>query len=173
MNVVRPDYFTGVEVVDNITLRPANADDEQFLLSLYASTRGELDLLGWDDQQKHQFAAMQFNFQSQQYRTNYPAADHSIVQKGQEPIGRFIVDRDESEFVLVDISLLPVHRQQGIGTQLMVALLKEAQTREVPVRLHVMVSNPAKHLYERLGFTIVSADSVYCEMICAPSSGRN
>lgn len=158
--------------MDNITLRPANADDEQFLLSLYASTRSELDLLAWDDQQKHQFAAMQFNFQSQQYRASYPAADHSIVQKGQEPIGRFIVNRDDSEFVLVDISLLPIHRQQGIGRQLIVALLKEAQARELPVRLHVVVSNPAKHLYERLGFTIVSTDSVYCEMIWAPPSGK-
>ena len=157
--------------MDNITLRPANADDEPFLLSLYESTRSELDLLAWDEQQKHQFAAMQFNFQGQQYRATYPAADYSIVQKGQEPIGRFIVNRDKSEFVLVDISLLPVYRQRGIGTQLIVALLKEAQARELPVHLHVVVSNPAKLLYERLGFTIVSSDSVYCEMICAPPSG--
>ena len=157
--------------MNNISLRPANTDDQQFLLSLYASTRSELDLLAWDDQQKHQFAAMQFNFQTQQYRATYPAADYSIIQKGQEPIGRLIVNRDEGEFVLVDISLLPVHRQQGIGTQLIVALLREAQARKLPVRLHVVVSNPAKLLYERLGFTIVSSDSVYCEMICAPPSG--
>ena len=156
--------------MNNISLRPANEDDEQFLLSLYASTRSELDLLPWDDQQKHQFAAMQFNYQSQQYRANYPAADHSIVQKEQEPIGRLIVNRDESEFVLVDISLLPVHRQQGVGTQLIVALLMEAQAQELPVRLHVVISSPAKHLYERLGFTTVGTDSIYCEMICAPRS---
>lgn len=157
--------------MDNITLRPAHSDDEKFLLSLYASTRSELELLAWDNQQKLQFAAMQFNFQSQQYQATYPAADYSIVQKGQEPIGRLIVNRDQSEFVLVDISLLPAHRQQGIGTELIVALLREAQARELPVRLHVVVSNPAKQLYERLGFTIVSSDSVYCEMICAPPSG--
>ena len=111
---------------------------------------------------------MQFNAQRQQYDASYPEAASGIILLDEHPIGRMLVDKSEREFTLVDIALLPHHRSAGIGTSLIRELLSEANTTGKPVRLHVAKSNPAQRLYERLGFSLVSDQSMYFEMIFEP-----
>jgi ribosomal protein S18 acetylase RimI-like enzyme len=149
-----------------ISLRPATSEDESFLVCLYASTRAsELAALPWDDNQKQAFINMQCIAQCRQYVMSYPRADSKIVLSNDEPVGRLLVDRGEDALTLIDISLLPAYRKLGIGTQLLQGLLDEANTAGKPVRLHVLHSNPAKKLYQRLGFSMASSDEVYCEMV--------
>ena len=155
-----------------ISLRPTTSEDEAFLLDLYAGTRSdELAVLVGDEQLKSTFVRMQYGAQKQQYLRSYPNANNSIILLNDAPVGRLIVNRAESEWTLVDISLLPEHRGLGIGTHLLKELLNEASATSKRVRLHVLQSNPAKQLYERLGFSIVNSDQVYCEMIS--SAGHN
>jgi ribosomal protein S18 acetylase RimI-like enzyme len=152
-------------------LRPATPADKAFLCSLFASTRtDELALMDWDERQKQALIAMQFHAQSQQYVMNYPAADNSIILWDEVPIGRLLIDRGEHEFTLVDIALLPNHRSAGIGTQLLEDLLLEATAARKPVRLNVWHSNPARNLYQRMGFSAANDDGVYCEMNWNPGS---
>jgi ribosomal protein S18 acetylase RimI-like enzyme len=154
------------DILGSISLRPIKPDDEDFLFRLYASTReNELAALAWDETQKQTFINMQFGAQMQQYRMCYPDADNSLILLKEEGIGRLIVNRSEDELTLIDISLLPAHRGHGIGTRLIRDLLSEAAIATKPVRLHVLETNPAKELYERLGFSIVNSDGLYCEMI--------
>ncbi len=165
---------TGVDererILREISLRSSTAADQPFLVSLYASTRSdELDLLNWNDDQKQVFVMMQFNAQTQHYHDSYPDAQNSIIQRNEEAVGRIIVNEDAREFTLVDISLLPAHRGHGLGTYLLHDLLRKAGEANKPIRLHVLQSNPAKHLYERLGFSIVGGDSLYCEMCWHPN----
>jgi ribosomal protein S18 acetylase RimI-like enzyme len=153
-------------MLESISLRAATPEDEAFLLNLYAGTRSaELAVLALDDLQKWAFLKMQYNAQTQQYLMSYPNADNGIILLGEEAVGRLIVDRTEHELTLVDISLLPERRGFGIGTHLIIELLNEALETSRPVRLHVLQTNPAKKLYERLGFTVVNSDELYCEMI--------
>jgi ribosomal protein S18 acetylase RimI-like enzyme len=150
---------------ESVTLRPATPDDEGFLLQVYAGTRSdELDGLGWDDNQKLAFVSMQFNAQ----RRCYPEADNKIILLNQRPIGRMLVDRTKDEILLVDIAILPEHRNAGVGTSLISNLLSEAAAAEKQVRLHVFQYSPAVHLYERLGFSTVSSDGAYLEMAWVP-----
>ncbi|MEM8556649.1 MAG: GNAT family N-acetyltransferase [Bacteroidota bacterium] len=55
------------------------------------------------------------------------------------------------------IAVLPDHRGRGIGTALLTALLDTARTRFAALSLSVSLANPAKRLYERLGFVEVAA----------------
>src|SRR4030095_6194688 len=111
----------------SISLRPTTPGDEPFLLNLYATTRtSELAVLALDERQKQAFVRMQFGAQAQQYRMTYPNANNSIILMKEEAVGRLIVDRSEHELTLVDISLLPEHRGQGIGTRIINELLREA-----------------------------------------------
>ena len=152
-------------------LRPATPADEAFLRTLFASTRAqELALLEWDENQKEAFITMQCRAQNQQYAMSYPDADHRIVLRDEVPIGRLLVDRGEHAFTLVDIALLPAHRSAGIGTHLIEELLLEATAAGKPVRLNVWHSNPARILYQRMGFSMVNEDGVYSEMCWNPSS---
>jgi len=152
-----------------LELRPAISEDEPFLRNLFTTTRAdELALMNWDESQKEAFVAMQFNAQSRQYVMSYPHAHNSIILWNDAPIGRLLLDRGEREFTLVDIALLPTHRRAGIGTHLIEGLLVEAAAVGKPVRLTVWHSNPAKRLYERMGFSAANNDGVYCEMWWSP-----
>lgn len=152
------------------TLRPATADDEAFLLHLFAVTRPEFDLLDIDEGQKQALIKMQFNAQRQQYDMGYAAAENSIILSHGRPIGRLLVDRSGGDIVLIDIALLPDQRNFGIGTDLIRKVLAEAAGARKAVRLHVFKSNPALRLYERLGFSRVGDQSMYFEMMSGPSA---
>jgi ribosomal protein S18 acetylase RimI-like enzyme len=58
--------------------------------------------------------------------------------------------------VLSQIQLLPSCQGQGIGERVIAALLDQARREQLPVRLSVLKGNPARRLYERLGFQMVS-----------------
>lgn len=154
--------------------RPATSEDEPFLRNLFAATRAdELALMNWDENQKEAFIAMQFNAQSRQYVMSYPHAQNSIILLNDVPIGRLLLDRDEREFILVDVALLPAHRGAGIGTGLIQDLLTEAAAAGKPIRLHVLTSSAAKRLYERLGFSRIGGDAAYLEMMWVPPVSRS
>lgn len=53
------------------------------------------------------------------------------------------------------IAVLPAYVGQGIGTQLMKHLLEAVSKVYPAVVLSVRKNNPARHLYERMGFEIV------------------
>ncbi len=130
----------------------------------------ELAMLPWEDQQKEAFIQMQFNAQHQHYSMAYPHADNQIILAASEPVGRLIVDRAAASWTLVDISLLPAHLGCGIGTLVLRDLLREALGSRKPVQLHVVQTNPAKRLYERLGFFAERDDEVYCQMKWIPNA---
>ncbi len=158
------------EVFRSLKLRSVTAEDEAFLLNLFASTRAEeLAFMNLDDNQKKTFVSMQFQAQSRQYVMSYPQAQNSIILLNDDPVGRLLLDRGKLEFTLVDVALLPVHRGAGIGTELIKDILKEAAAAGKPVRLHVLTSSAANRLYERLGFSRVGGDAVYLEMKWVPS----
>jgi ribosomal protein S18 acetylase RimI-like enzyme len=157
------------ELIRGIELRHTSAEDEPFLMNLFATTRAtELAHLNCDEAQKALFIRMQFSAQNMQYAMSYPKADSSVILWNNEPIGRLLVDRAEHEFTLVDIALLPTHRGTGIGGHLIENLLREAAAQGKGVKLSVWQTNPAKRLYERLGFATDDDTGVYCEMCWTP-----
>lgn len=157
------------EALRALRLRPATSEDEPFLLHLFASTRAdELAFMNGDESQRKAFIGMQFDAQSQQHVMSYPHAHNSIILWNDTPIGRLLLDRGERQLTLVDITLLPTHRGVGIGTHLLQDLLREASAAGKPVKLRVWYSSPAKELYQRLGFSAVNDDGVYCEMWWKP-----
>jgi ribosomal protein S18 acetylase RimI-like enzyme len=64
------------------------------------------------------------------------------------------------------VAVLPAYRGQGVGTQLLTALLRMAATHYRAVSLSVWKENPARRLYERLGFVTVREDGVTLTMRC-------
>ncbi len=146
-------------------LRPSSSDDQDFLFQLYASTRqAEFAALGWDSAQLEPLLRMQFASQQRWYETAYAQAEQQIVMLGETPIGRIIVQRAANANTLVDISLLPAHRGSGIGGGLICDLIAECSQAHVPLRLQVLKTNPAAHLYERLGFVQTGEDGMYVQM---------
>lgn len=155
------------------TLRPARPDDREFLFTVYASTRmEELAPVPWTEAQKAAFLRMQFEAQDKDYVRNYARADFSVVEVDGVPAGRLYVERRPAEIRLIDIALLPSFRRAGIGTRLLTDLIVEAKTRGVPLTIHVELFNPARRLYERLGFTPVEEHGVHMLMERRPEAAQ-
>lgn len=156
--------------VPDVRLRPATVTDEDFLREVYASTRAdELALVEWPDSEKAAFVTMQFAAQTAYYREHYPHGELSVVEVDRESAGRLWVDRRSDEIRIVDIALLPERRGLGVGSMLVRRLLEEAESRGVPVRIHVERFNPALGLYRRLGFTELGATGVHIFMEWVPT----
>ena len=149
----------------NVELRPFSSENQDFLFQLYASTRiHEIAPFGWSPPQQEAFLRVQFNAQQGWYQQAYPQADHQIIFAADQPIGRILVAQEEDSTRLVDIALLPEYRGRGIGTQLIGQLIEQATKAGSVVRLSVLRTNPAIHLYERLGFVKTSEDQMYYQM---------
>lgn len=148
-----------------VALRPVESDDEEFLYRVYAGTRQEeLARIGWSEEQKEAFLRTQFEAQSRYYREHYEEAEFSVVLADGRPVGRLYVARWPGEVRIVDIALLPEHRNAGIGSTLLDGLISESETSGKPLSIHVERFNPALRLYERLGFREVADKGVYLLM---------
>jgi GNAT superfamily N-acetyltransferase len=152
-----------------VELRPSRDTDREFLVALYASTRSdEWAATGWPADERDAFVRMQFDLQDRHYRSAFPNAQHSLIVVDGRPIGRVIVDRGTTEIRIVDISLMPEHRGHGIGSALLRRVLAEATIARIPVGLSVHATNPARHLYERLGFAVTDASNLYVSLEWRP-----
>jgi ribosomal protein S18 acetylase RimI-like enzyme len=74
------------------------------------------------------------------------------------PIGFIWVDDQDTFLFINSIALLPEFQNQGIGTKLLQQVIAKAEGKGLPVRLQVLKANPARTLYERLGFCVVGGD---------------
>jgi ribosomal protein S18 acetylase RimI-like enzyme len=152
-----------------LSLRSITDRDLEFLYEVYASTRAdELAVVPWDDAQKEEFLQMQFGAQHSYYQQHYSDATFDVIEVDGRPVGRCYVQRRVDEFRIVDIALLPAHRGQGIGSELLNELIDEAEAARLPVTIHVEQHNPAIHLYTRLGFTLIDDTGVYYLMKRTP-----
>ena len=149
-------------MLPEVELRPATAEDEAFLLAVYAGTRREeLALTGWDAAATDAFLRMQSAAQDSHYRQHFPDAAFDVVMVDGVAAGRLYVDRRDTEIRIIDIALLPEHRGRGIGTALLTPILDEAETAGRTVVINVERENPARRLYERLGFVRVAEHGLH------------
>lgn len=135
-------------------------DDHAWLAALYASTRAqELQAVPWPAPAKQQFLAQQFAAQHQHYLAQYPQAHYLAIECDDQPVGRCYIDETGEDDLLVDISLFPQWRGQGIGRAVIACQQQASAARGRGVALHVLIHNTAaRRLYERLGF-VVGADA--------------
>ncbi|BCU82708.1 hypothetical protein JIR001_24910 [Polycladomyces abyssicola] len=138
-----------------VRLRPSTDADFEFVFALNKTNmrRYVERLRGWDDAAER--ADMKRKFQ--------PGVDQIIEVDG-HPAGVFAVDRREDEWDLRHIELLPIFQNRGIGTTLIRQLLEEAYQQGAAVTLQVLKMNPARRLYERLGFYIVGETEIKYRM---------
>ena len=125
-----------------ISFRPIKHKDFEFLWRLHNAALKDYitQTWGWDeDWQKRNFAEI------------FKTEKAKIIVFEKKDIGYWEVGEREVETVLISIRLLPKYQRRGIGTKIIEDLLDNSQK---PIRLQVLKVNPAKKLYERLGFEI-------------------
>jgi ribosomal protein S18 acetylase RimI-like enzyme len=159
-----------VKIADeSITLRPAAEDDQDFLLELFKSSRGDdLRGLGWDEERISEFLEMQYEAQQNFVTADHPKLTDQIVLAEGTPVGHFAVEQRPNEIRLVDLSLLPEHRNCGTGALLIQELQAQAAAAKRPLRCQVIRFNRAVGLFERLGFRRTSETGTHFQMEWLP-----
>jgi RimJ/RimL family protein N-acetyltransferase len=142
-----------MEQIAAYTLRPVQEADETLLLEIYSSARtDEMAFVPWDAGQKQAFLQMQFSAQQKHYQAYFPQAAHEMIEVEGQPVGRLYVDRRETEIRILDVTLLPQARGRGIGTQILLDLIKEAMQANKSVSIYVESFSRSMGLFQRLGF---------------------
>jgi GNAT superfamily N-acetyltransferase len=147
-------------------LRPARVEDDNFLRILFANTDVALRALPPDLQVA--LLEMQYRGRGITYSTLYPEATDSILCLDDgTPVGRYLVDRSNNGFRVVDLAILPQWQGRGIATGVLKDLVQESRHAGVELRLRVVKESAAQRLYAHLGFEIVAVDEIAYEMVWA------
>jgi ribosomal protein S18 acetylase RimI-like enzyme len=130
-------------MVPNFSPRPANEDDINFLWALRQLTMKPYiqESYGWNDDEEYEYATERLMCTRIIHIENF---DVGIVKIIEFP----------DHIHLQQIQVHPEWSNQGIGTQIINDLIRQASKKNKTVRLYVLKNNPAKNLYTRLGFTI-------------------
>lgn len=155
-----------------ISLRTACKEDAAFERVLFETARPDaVALAAWPEAARKLFLDQQFEFQSLHYARAYPNADRLLVVADGAAAGRLILDRTPDAWCVVDIALLPAWRGRGIGTLLLQSVLAEAAAAGASaVTLMVDIDNPARRLYQRLGFVTMEEVMPKAAMEWRPAS---
>lgn len=158
----------------NLTLRSESEHDLPFLRELYRSVRWDefAALTDWTDAQKVTFLDSQFDAQRKHYLNAYQGAQFLIIEYDSRAIGRFYVFRGRTDIRVVDIGLLPEYRNRGHASELFSSLFDEADEDNRSVSIHVEIFNPARRLYQRLGFVEISQEGPYILMERPPKNSE-
>ena len=131
--------------IEALTFRPATEADIPFLLELRQRTMSE-----------HQRASgIQPSERERRERVLASFESAEIILLAGAPVGLLKVVRDPGSWDLLQIQIVPEKQRKGFGSTIVGKLLDDAKQAHVSVSLSVLRANPARHLYERLGFRIV------------------
>jgi len=143
-----------------VSLRLANLGDSEFAYEVVCRTirpYAEQTFGLWQESQVRNMLA-----------SNIGAGVTKIVVAGFRAAGILSVRELDDHIQLDQIFLLPEYQGNGIGTELVREILLRAKQLKVPVRLRVLRVNPAKRLYERMGFLVVAEEPQRFYMPSAP-----
>lgn len=114
---------------------------------------------GWNDEAQADWFDARFD----------PETNDIIEAKG-NPIGCISVERPGDMILIRSIEIVPEWQNRGIGSAMLKDVLGEGKRHRVPVRLQVLRVNPARSLYERLGFVTVGETETHYVMMWRPDS---
>jgi RimJ/RimL family protein N-acetyltransferase len=139
-------------------LRPEREEDHAFRYQLFCDTRQPEFATVLPPPIYQQVMEHQFQAQTLSYRNDFPGARFDIIELDGRPIGRIVTYRPGTMVYIVDQAIVPALRGRGIGTAIMRALMAEAQSLGLPVRLSVTSDREASlRLYLKLGFVPIES----------------
>jgi GNAT superfamily N-acetyltransferase len=103
-------------------------------------------------------AVSQWNEASQQKIVQQAVTDSgtSILRQADVDVGWLQVEETRHLVQLRQLFLVPTARNRGLGTSFLTWMKERAERKRKDLTLEVLSNNPARRLYERLGFKAVT-----------------
>jgi len=148
-------------LVPAYTVRSAQPTDVPFLYACYKRTMHEYieQTWRWDEE-----------FQSEAFRQHLPWERFNVIMVEGTPVGAACLLETPDHVVLEMMMIEPEYQRRRIGSDFVTRLLDHARSEGRGIKLRVMKINPAKAMYERLGFVVVGEEAHTYEMQAAIAS---
>jgi ribosomal protein S18 acetylase RimI-like enzyme len=125
-----------------VTLRPASGEDADLVFRITEACMKDYAERTWG------------SWDEERTRQSFVPATHEIVQYQGQDIGCIERSRASSKVSLNKLYILPAYQNRGIGTALMRQIMDDAGSAKKSIHLTVLLVNPARRFYERLGFVV-------------------
>jgi GNAT superfamily N-acetyltransferase len=138
-----------------IQLQQATAEHYDFALQLYLLTLGPYlrELVVWDEQEQRDIFAAQWKRE-----------EVKIISVDGRDAGWLQVAELPTEIRLQKFFVSPPWQRSGIGSEVLGQLLATWRPTGKTIVLRVLKNNPARRLYERLGFSVIADAGVTFRM---------
>jgi ribosomal protein S18 acetylase RimI-like enzyme len=143
------------EEAPKFTLRAASAADAPFVYEMHRATMKDYvtQVWGWDEA-----------FQAEMFSKWFVPEQFQIIVLDGQDVGLLAVEQRATELFLSTIEILPAYQGRGLGAAVVRSILAQAAAARVPAALQVLKVNPARRLYERLGFSISGETATHYQM---------
>ncbi len=140
------------------TLRPLKTDDKEFLRDLNERCYKDVVI--------RQFGEWDLELQRDFFEKKWTSELFTAISTQDGDVGVLSVWKEADCLRLSEILVDPAFQHLGIGTTVVKAVLKDAKSKGLPVRLQVLHENMAKQLYLRLGFVKYGETDTHILMEC-------
>lgn len=137
-----------------LTFNKATPEDLNFLLELRKLSMTEHLLAAGLDYDDEQHKARILEYYNDTYLLNLADKAIGVVKLGQ------MADR----WHIRQFQILPDYHGKGVGTKVLSLLQSKAQSVNMPITLNVLYQNPARRLYERMGFKVIGENGLEYQM---------
>lgn len=136
-------------------LSKANPQDKEWLYQLHKNTLGPYatQVYGWDER-----------LQRNMFEERFQKGNDFIITINEVPVGMISLVEKEDNINILRIEIAPERQNCGIGTIVIKDIMEQAKDKSKDVVLRVLKVNPAKKLYDRLGFETTSEDDTHYYM---------
>ena len=138
-----------------ITLSAATEQEKDFIFEAYKlAMRNYVEWAwGWDDA-----------FQYVGLWASLPVTGFRLIKIAEQLAGAIYLEENDEQHYLRTLFLQPEFQGMGIGTALLEQEIIHARNADKKLVLKVIKINPAKRLYDRLGFQVIDEDSTTYHM---------
>jgi GNAT superfamily N-acetyltransferase len=131
-----------------IEMRPALNHDFEYCRRLYFAE------MRWIIEELH----LDRTAQEASFRQQWNSTQVRIIVLDGADVGWIQIIREDHDLFVAQILVDGPFQRRGIGTEVMKRLIGEASGLNLAVRLDVVRINPARRLYERMGFRVTHKD---------------
>jgi GNAT superfamily N-acetyltransferase len=135
----------------SVDLRTATNEDQDFLFESYKVTLKPYVEWAWGWEEA---------FQRDSFQKHFPIAQFKVISiNGSDAGGLYVEEQDSLRFIRL-IYLLPAFQAKGVGRNLIEQEITKTKEAKKVLHLKVVKINPAKSLYDRLGFKVLEENDV-------------
>lgn len=145
---------------DTLTLIPATVDDVPYTFEAKRAAMGAYiaEEWGWDEESQLKI-----------HWSRFKEKPFFIIVMDGKPVGTVSIQENTDHIRFGEFYIMPEYQRKGIGSTLLDRVLKEADEKQMPVRLEYLKWNPVGELYKRNGFEITHEDQFHYFMERKPN----